>query len=235
MQQTKMVIPRRRGGRTAMRRMLTWLAGIILALMALDHAVGRYQQAMVERQQARIASLNRMAFVMVRADVEDIQIRPDGRYHVTLWIENVSDDNDLYLLVPKVSAYIQVGYRWREVPLEHVPGSDGLLPDMVINLRDHLRITQQYLLHVPPDDGYRELFPGYLHAHFRSEMFLSPEAEPKEHLIARSDRYTVHLRPVWADAEELRRVSQFSQGPPDYFRSGASYHSMYRTGHRESD
>ncbi|AGA34372.1 hypothetical protein TVNIR_2734 [Thioalkalivibrio nitratireducens DSM 14787] len=235
MQQNKAVIPRRRGGRAAGRRILVWLVGITIALIALDYGAGHYQQVLIERQQARIAWLNRMAFVMVRADVEDIRLRPDGRYEVTLWMENVSDENDLYLLVPNVSAYIQVGYRWRELPLEHIPGPDGLLPGMVVNLRDHLRITQQYLLDVPPDAEYRKLFPGYLHAHFRSEMFMSPEAEPDEHLIARSDRYTVHLRPAWADEQEPLRVNHFRHGPPDYFRSGAAYHSMRQTGHADHE
>ena len=62
---------------------------------------------------------------------------------------------------------------------------------------------------VPPGLDYFELLEGFMHVQVQNAMFVSPEAEPKEHIIERNDFYYVHLKPIGADEARLAKLHRF--------------------------
>ncbi len=204
---TEAIHPVRRG-RARSRAWWKVGVGILLlgaVLVGIDALVGHYQRQAIEQQKQQRAKLERMAYYSLRADVQDVAHTPDGKYRVTLWMENVFPEHDLYFMLPSVRAFVQVGSQWKEVPAKEVP-STHLTEGTVINLKE--RITTDRLVEIRVPD-YAQLIPGYIHVQINNVMFMSPEAEPKEDIVERSDSYYVYLKPFGADDRVLRKLNQF--------------------------
>lgn len=188
-----------------------WLVGGLMAvvafagLLAVDAAVGRHQAYRLEQQRAAKAKLERMTMQYLRADVADVGFAPDGRYRVAIYLENVFPEYDLYVMIPPVRVFVQSGPQWKEVPTRDTLGS-RTVPGTVVHLKG--RITFERIFEIPPGD-YFELLPGYFHVLFSNPMLVSPVAEPKDMIAERADNYYVHLLPITADVEDVRRRNKF--------------------------
>lgn len=184
------------------------VAGVVLAaLAALDVAVGYYQRAQLEARKERQKQMQKMAWYELRADMEDVTYTGDGKYRMKIWLENVFPEHDFYVMTPAIRAFVQVGPRWVEVPVKESAES-GLLPEgTVVNLKE--RRYAGRIFEIPPNTDHFELLPGYMHVKFDNTMYVSPNAQPKDDLAERTDNYYIHLRPIGADDEWLRRLNQF--------------------------
>lgn len=196
-----------------------WLVGGLVAVVTLaalvltDVVVGRYQAYLLEQQRAAKTKLERMTMQYLRADVADVGFAPNGRYRVTIYLENVYPEYDLYVMIPPVRVFVQSGPQWKEVPAADSPGS-RYAAGIVVHLKE--RITVERIFEVPPGD-YFELLPGYLHVLFNNPMLVSPVAEPKDMIAERPDNYYVHLLPADADVADVKRRNQFpGEGVPIY-------------------
>jgi hypothetical protein len=183
------------------------------ALVLIDSLVGRQQERILEERKEAQARLEKMAWFYLRADVDDITYTPDGKYKVTLWIENVFPEYDFYLMVPTVRGFIQVGPQWQEVKTVEAIPDRGLRAGTVVNLKEKIRVS--WVLDIETKD-YFELLPGYMHVQIHNAMFVSPQAEPREgeNIVERNDYYYVHLKPIGADDEYLKRINHFPAGTP---------------------
>lgn len=187
-----------------------WKAGVVLllfggVLVLIDISVGRHQaQALEERRTAR-EQLERMAWYSLRADLERIEYTDDGRYRVTLWMENLFPEHDLYFMVPAVRAWVQVGASWVEVPV-HEPPDERFAGGQVINLKQRIRLDR--IVEIGLDEWF-EMLEGYMHVQIGNRMFISPQAEPEDDVVERSDSYYVHLKPHGADDEVIRQRHNF--------------------------
>lgn len=177
----------------------------LAGLVAVDIGVGRYQAYLLDQQRAAKVKLERMTMQYLRADVADVGFAPGGRYRVVIYLENVYPEYDLYVMIPPVRVFVQSGPQWKEVPTRDAPGS-RTTPGTVVHLKG--RITFERIFEVPPGD-YFELLPGYFHVLFNNPMLVSPMAEPKDMIAERPDNYYVHLLPVTADMEDVRRRNRF--------------------------
>jgi hypothetical protein len=181
-------------------------AAALVGLFATDMFVGRYQAYVIEKQRAAKLELERMAMRYLRADVADVIIARDGKYRVTVYMENVYPEYDLHVMIPPLRVFAQVGPQWKEVPSADAPGS-RYSPGNVVHLKG--RVTVDRVFETPPGSDYYELIPGYYHILFTNALLVSPVPEPKDAIVERNDTYYVHLLPINADVEDVKRRNQF--------------------------
>lgn len=198
---------RRYGWKRILGRLLFWSAIVAGSLTLLDWGAGAYQAGIVEAREQRMKDLQRMAWRHLRADLDQVTVNADGRYRVTIWMENLYPEHEMFFMVPSVRGYLQVGPRWQQIPVVAAEDGNSRVPGSVINLSD--RIYLDLLLEADGYDGYYEMLEGYMHIRFDNTMYLSPDAEPKDDIVERTDWYYVHLRPPGADVEALARKHRF--------------------------
>lgn len=195
------------------RRRFGWAAFAVAvgigALYLGDQGLARWQQHQIAQRKLARDKLDRMVLHYLRADVLDVAQTPEGNYRVTIFIENVYPEYDMYVLLPQVRTSAQVGPMWQEVPTSD-PGTNTLRSGTVIKLTQ--RITFDRIFELPKDKEYFELLPGFYHVKFDNVMLVSPVPEPKEEIAERADNYFIHLLPVGADLDDIRRRNQFPGG-----------------------
>jgi len=145
----------------------------------------------------------------LRADIENVEHTPDGKYKVTIVMENVYPEYEMYVLVPQVTAMAQVGPMWQEVPTADISTSE-VHAGTVVKL-DH-RLEIQRLVEIPKGPNYFELLPGYYHVKFENTILVSPVAEPKDDIEEKGNTYFIHLLPVDADLNKVRQQNKFPGG-----------------------
>jgi hypothetical protein len=128
------------------------------ALISVDLLVTYYQERLLASRNEARTRLERLAWFHLRADVQDITYTPDGKYRLVLWMENAFPEQALYVIVPTVRAFVQVGPQWKEVSIS-APAGTRLTEGMVIPLRE--RITLERIVDIQVKD-YFELLPGSL-------------------------------------------------------------------------
>jgi hypothetical protein len=209
-------IPPRLRARRAWR---AWLGGalagaaVVSAFILADRMIGQHQRDVITARRAAKEKLERMVMQYLRADVVDVRHTPEGNYRVTIYLENVYPEFDMFAMIPQVRAFAQSGPQWKEVESTDSPGA-RLVAGNVVNLKE--RITFDRIFVIPPDGDYFQLLPGFYHVQFLSPMLVSPTAEPKEDVAERTDNYYIHLRPVGADLAAIRRQNQFPGDIPIY-------------------
>lgn len=184
---------------------LAWLAVVAVGLLAADYGIALYQRDVLEQKQKARARLERVALFNLRADVADLAYGPNGTYRLTVYLDNPFPEQPLYVMVPSVQAYVQVGTLWKEVPTRLVAGQEG----RVLKLAE--RRTFEYLFQ-PDIKEFQELIPGYMHGRFSNVMLVSQRSQPREDLVERTDNYYVYLKPHGADDKEILRKNPFPGG-----------------------
>ena len=186
-----------------------WLAGLtlLLALLLVGDLVTDYRQrqATQARQLARQV-LQRAAMFHLRGDVAEIKRGPGGSYRVQLFVDNPFPDQPIYLMPPEVSAYVQVGFQWIEVPLRAVAAP---ATQKVVGRRLYEYIFKPQIAH------FEEVLPGYMHVRLSDVMRLSLQEHPdRDGVTRRSDNYFVYLQPPGADPVKLAKANHFPGKAP---------------------
>jgi hypothetical protein len=169
------------------RRHATVLLGVAVALGAIDWAVGRWQQHLIEARKEYRKKLDRLAFQGVRTGIDDIVYDPASGYRVQIRVQNATDD-PLYVMMPSVTAFVQVGPGWTGVPVAEVGSAEE---GSVVRLDDE-RTTEWVAAIDVPD--YTELMPGYMHLKLDLEAYVSPEANPQEEVGERREELFLYLK-----------------------------------------
>lgn len=200
-----------RRARSQRRWRIGLLLGSIFILIAIlaDQFTALWQKKVVGDMMDARLTLERMVLHYLRADVVDVVHTPDGRYKVTIYIENVYPEYDMYIMLPQLRAFAQSGPMWLEVPTEE-PKDARWRSGSVVHLKE--RITFERIFDVPKSGNWFELLPGYFHVRFDNTMLISPVAEPKDDIMERGDNYYIHLLPTDAKIDEVRRNNQFPNG-----------------------
>lgn len=195
--------------RPAERLSRPWLAALtlLLALLLAADLVTDYRQRQATRaRQAERQLLERAAMFHLRGDVAEIKPGPGGSYRVQLVVDNPFPDQPLYVMPPEVSAYVQVGFQWIEVPLQPV---SRVATQKVVGRR-----LYEYLLK-PGIAHFEEVLPGYMHVRFSDVMRVSLQEQPARDGVARrSDSYFVYLQPPGADPVKLAKANHFPRKAP---------------------
>lgn len=188
-------------------RFLLWAVPILLLGYAANWGVARYQNYQIEQRIAARAALEEFAMAGLRADVQDVTFAPDGSYLLTLYLRNTLGGQPIYVMAPTVRAFVQVGPNWNEVPLHAADQA----PERVLKITG--RQIYRYVFE-PDVKNYEQLLPYYMHVRFTLEMLISPENQPKDDLVDRTDSYYVYLKPHDADDAAILKQLKFPGAPP---------------------
>ena len=183
----------RAGGLKAGRTVIAVGAVLVLSFAAADWAVGRWQQGLVQARKDYRVRLDRLAFHAVRTGIEDIRHQPDGSYRVRFIIQNAFDE-PLYVMMPTVEAFIQVGPQWSSIPVTEPP--EERVEGSVVRLVGE-RTADRFLTIEQAD--YTESIPGYVHLKMTLESIVSPEQNPQEEVGERKEDLVIYLKDYrWA-------------------------------------
>jgi ABC-type lipoprotein export system ATPase subunit len=192
----------------SLRGVAAWAAVIVLAALVMNYGTALYQQSRVAQSREAKQQLQEVALYRMRADIEDIAYGPDRSYLLTLYVQNLEPDTDLFVMAPEVRALVQVGLQWQEVPLRSEDNQQGRV----------LRVARgkhRFRFRFTPDvKEFEEILAGYMHVRFSNAMLVSRSAQPKGDLIERQDDYYVFLKPHDADDAAILRKTTFPGRPP---------------------
>jgi putative ABC transport system ATP-binding protein/macrolide transport system ATP-binding/permease protein/lipoprotein-releasing system ATP-binding protein len=186
----------------------SWAAVVVVAGLAMNQGTALYQQSQVARRKEARHQLQEVALYRMRADVDDLAYGPERSYRLTVYVQNLEPEQDLFVMAPEVRAFVQVGLVWQEVPLRSEDDQQGRVVRVTADRhRFRFRFT-------PDVKGFEEVLPGYMHVRFSNAMLVSRSAEPKGDLIERLDDYYVYLKPHDADDDAILRKMRFPGKPP---------------------
>ena len=165
------------------------ILGIVAALIALDLVVGRLQTRAAEEKDAHRKANERLAYYLERTTVEDISYTGKGNiYEMRLRYENVRPDEEMWIMVYAVKAFVQVGTLWRELSV-----NDGRMKRGDYSAE---RLKEPYTMTVTFDmsvSNFQELMRGYMHMKIGSLSYISAEAVTKEDLIDKYEDVFLYL------------------------------------------
>jgi ABC-type lipoprotein export system ATPase subunit len=187
-------------------RALVAAGAAFLLAAAANYGVAQYQGHEAALQRERRAALEELATSTLRSEIDGITGSGDGRYEVTIYLENAGD-KPIYVMAPTLQAFIQVGSEWRELPLTPIAEAGASV----------LKITGRELYRFSLDarvDKFTELLPHYMHVRFTNNMLVSPESAPKENLFQRNDNYYIYLKPDTIDDAAITKDIRFAGAPP---------------------
>ena len=191
-------------------RVLITIAALIALVFALDFTIGRYQQYRLDQKRLAELRLQHAAYEGMFVEVVNVAYEPDQKsYRLTMKITNVEPGRPLYVMQSPVRVFEQIGLSWKEVPSRD-PDGEGA---RVIKLAD--AYTFQSIFE-PNLAEWTELIPGYMHIRFEANSLISERSEPDDHIIDRTDRYYVYLKPHGADDNAIRKRMNYKSDPPVY-------------------
>ena len=168
------------------------ILSIIAALIALDLFVGRLQNKAVEEKAAHKKANERLAYYLERTTVEDISYTGKGNiYEMRLRYENVRPEEEMWIMVYAVKAFVQVGTLWRELSV-----NDGRMKRGDYSAE---RLKEPYTMTVTFDmaiTNFQELMQGYMHMKIGSLSYISAEAVTKEDLVDKYEDVFLYLSTV---------------------------------------
>ena len=173
-------------------RILIVILSIITALIALDLFVDRLQSKAVEEKAAHKKANERLAYYLERTTVEDISYTGKGNiYEMRLRYENVRPEEEMWIMVYAVKAFVQVGTLWRELSV-----NDGRTKRGDYSAE---RLKEPYTMTVTFDmavSNFQELMQGYIHMKIGSLSYISAEAVTKEDLVDKYEDVFLYLSTV---------------------------------------
>ncbi|MDR2238923.1 MAG: hypothetical protein LBE33_00585 [Zoogloeaceae bacterium] len=183
---------------------------LAVLLAAADWGVGRWQQGLVQARKDYRASLDRLAFHAVRTGIEEIRHQEDGRYRIRLIVQNAFDE-PIFVMMPAVDAFIQIGPQWVGVQIAEAP--EAAMEGSVVRLVGE-RATDRYLTVEPTD--YTESIPGYIHLKLNLEMIVSPEQNPQEEVGERKEDLILYLKDYRWASDKTRHGNPAFDEKPDF-------------------
>lgn len=187
------------------------LVGLVMLLLtgfAVDAGVGLYQaRALREARQARLL-LENTATRSLYVELKGISYEPDGKsYRMTLFLQNVSPQGPLYVMLNAVAVYVQAGMVWQQVPSRPAEGVNW----GVVKVVDGYTFD---VLFTPDVQNWAELIPGYMHVRIQSDLLVSEKAQPGNDVVERRTPYYVYLKPHGASDEDIKARSKSTRTPP---------------------
>ena len=164
-------------------------AVIVLVLAGLDYFVGYRQDKILEARAAQKKRVERLAWYLERTNIEDIfYTGKDGKYTMKLKYENVRPDEEMWIMVFSIKAFVQVGTLWRELSVNDMRMKRG--DYSVERLKDPLAMTVIFDM---PYKDYQELMPGYMHMKIANLSYISAEAVAKEDIIEKNEDVFIYV------------------------------------------
>ncbi|MBA4373385.1 MAG: hypothetical protein C0402_11070 [Thermodesulfovibrio sp.] len=184
---------------------------VVLAIVGIfflaDFIIGQKQDAIIRERNAKKQRLEKLAFQMVFPDVSDAWDIPGSpeKYEAVLKIENLADE-PVYATYPEVTAYVQTGTYWTEVPI-HDKQTEKREQVAKLEKGEHfyrkIVTIKREIKHT-----FYQMY-GYMHVRYHISMFVLPQSAFKEEeVIERVNDVYMYLKPYYmSDKEVLKQVS----------------------------
>ncbi len=165
------------------------ISALLLALVSLDYAVGYKQNKLLEEKRALKKRLERLAYYMERTDIREISYSGKGKeYRMKLSYENIHPEDEMWIMVPSIKVFVQVGTLWRELSVNDMRMKMG---DYSAEKLDRPRtMTVKFTM---PYKNYEELMRGYMHMKVNSFSYISAEAIAKEDIMEKSEDIFIYV------------------------------------------
>jgi len=186
---------------------------VILCIIGIfflgDYYIGQKQDAIIREKDAKKQRLEKLAFYMIFPDISDAWDIPGtpGQYEVVLKIDNLADE-PVYTTFPEVTAYVQSGTFWTEVPIrdKETEKSEQIykldkgehLYRKIVTINRALKYT------------FYQMY-GYMHVRFHISMFVVPQSAFKEEeVIERVNDVYMYLKPYFITDKDILRQATFA-------------------------
>lgn len=180
---------------------------ICATLFLGDYYIGQKQDAIIRERDAKKQRLEKLAFFMIFPDISDAWAIPGspGQYEAVLKIDNLADE-PVYATYPEVTAYVQSGTFWTEVPIRD---KETEKREQIYKLDKGQHLYKKI---VTINRGLKYTFYqmyGYMHVRFHISMFVVPQSVFKEEeVIERVNDVYMYLKPYFiTDKDILKQVS----------------------------
>ena len=161
----------------------------ILALIFFDFAVGYKQNKQLDEKKAIKKRLELLAYYLERTTVHEISYTGEGnQYLMKLRYENVRPEDEMWIMVPYIKVFVQVGTLWKEVSVN----------DMRMKRGDYSveKLNEPYFMTVKFDMAYKnymELMSGFMHLKVKSISNISAEAITKEDILEKDEDIFLYM------------------------------------------
>jgi hypothetical protein len=194
-------------GITRNKKPLTVVLCILAVIFLADYLIGAKQDAIIRERDAKKQRLEKLAFHLIFPDISDawdIAGSP-GKYEAVLKIENLADE-PVYATHPEITAYVQTGTYWTEVPIQD---KETEKREQVSRLEKGQHFYRK-IVTIPRDIKYTfyQMY-GYMHVRYHISMFVLPQSAFKEEeVIERVNDVYMYLKPYYvSDKEVLKEVT----------------------------
>jgi hypothetical protein len=163
--------------------------GVILALLFIDLGVGYRQNRIIEERTALKKKIERLAYYLERTRIEDIFYPGKGDwYTMRLTYENVRPEEEMWIMIPTIKVFVQIGTLWKELSVN----------DMRMKRGDYSveRLNEPHVMTVKfsmPYKNYMELMDGYMHVKVKSFSIISAESLIREDVIEKDEDIFIYV------------------------------------------
>jgi hypothetical protein len=178
-----------------MRKKLT----IIIALVAivasgflLDYYVGYRQNKYLADKAATKKKLEQLAWYSLRGEVKDV-IYVKDKYRISIKFENAFPEEEMFIMIPQMRCFIQVGWQWKEVPLHDVGAKSEESEVMKL---DSIKVVEK-LLEVP-FRNFEEVLPGYMHVRINVMSYIASNIVSKDDIVEKNEDFYIYLKPYYS-------------------------------------
>ena len=184
------------------------VVAMLIVVFTLDAGVGWYQARSLKQARQERLLFENTAMRSLYVELKRIAYEPDGKsYRATLFMQNVSPNGPLYVMLNAVGIYVQSGITWQQVPSRPAEG----VGRGVVKLVDGYSYD---VIFTPDVANWAELIPGYMHVRLQSDMLVSQSAQPGNDIVERRTPFYVYLKPQGANDEAIKARSKMSGTPP---------------------
>jgi hypothetical protein len=176
----------------------------VTAGFLLDYYVGYRQNKYLAEKAVMKKKLEQLAWYSLRGEVKEVTYVKD-KYRISIKFENAFPEEEMFIMIPQMRCFIQVGWQWKEVPLQDVGAkSEG---SEVMKL-DGIKVVEK-LLEVP-FKNFEEVLPGYMHIRINVMSYIASNIVSKDDIVEKNEDFYIYLKPYYSNNTTLSKKYKFT-------------------------
>jgi hypothetical protein len=190
-----------------MRKKRTIILAIIISLTslyALDYYVGSRQNTYLAEKATLKKKLEQLAWYSLRGEIKDVTYAGD-KYRVAVKFENAFPEEEMFIMIPQMRCFIQVGWIWKEVPLHDVDSKN--VESQVMKLEGSKVVEK--LIEVP-FKNFEEVLPGYMHVRINVMSYIASNALSKDDIVEKNEDFYIYLKPYYSNNKTMSKKFTFT-------------------------
>jgi len=190
-----------------MRKKGTIILAIIISLTslyALDYYVGSRQNTYLAEKAALKKKLEQLAWYSLRGEIKDVTYA-GNKYRVAVKFENAFPEEEMFIMIPQMRCFIQVGWIWKEVPLHDVDSKN--VESQVMKLEGSKVVEK--LIEVP-FKNFEEVLPGYMHVRINVMSYIASNALSKDDIVEKNEDFYIYLKPYYSNNKTMLKKFTFT-------------------------